>query len=293
MEVVLSNDLIEISAEINVFKQQAGQAVCEIGKRLKHVRDNDLAHGQWGSWLESIDVDRTSAHRMIQAYEQFSNVATSQQLPTGKIFEMLSLPESIDRQEFLNQTHTIPSTGEQKTVDDMTVKEMREVKKALHEAEQRAATAEATATAEKNTARHYEKLWQQEKSRPPVVQTKTEVIEKVPEDYHDLKEQAVLAQQLNNENVKLQQQMINLRQEHAEKTTRQQDELHNIRKMREAFKSILSSVTQEQYNARFHFDQAGHTPQAHESVEVFLREFGNLVDAVFNEWKEKIQIKAS
>ncbi|QDX93571.1 DUF3102 domain-containing protein [Brevibacillus laterosporus] len=144
---ITSNNIAVLTAEINSYKKLAGQAIFEIGRRLKSVHDANIdsenaeerklaeqreSLGGWLKWLgEHVEFTRQTATRFIQAFEQLGSGTTSYHLDSGKIFELISLPADVDRADFVSQPHTIPSTGETKSVDEMTVRELREVKREL------------------------------------------------------------------------------------------------------------------------------------------------------------------
>ncbi|OJD51666.1 hypothetical protein BAU22_06630 [Bacillus sp. 4048] len=129
--VELSDDIKVITAEINAYQKVAGEAIFEIGRRLKHVKENDLVHGEWEVWLrEGARMSPGHARKFITvAKELGSNRSTSDEIGLEAFYQITTLqPEKRDK------PHTIPSTGETKTVDEMTVRELREVKKALKQA---------------------------------------------------------------------------------------------------------------------------------------------------------------
>ncbi|MCM3592494.1 DUF3102 domain-containing protein [Brevibacillus agri] len=125
----LSGDIRVISEEIQSYKQRVTSSIIEIGKRLKHVKENDLTRGRWLEWLASLQIEARQAQRFMQAFEQFGNTSASTHLESGKIIEMLTLPPEVDRAEFIEKKHTVPSTGEEKAVAEMTTRELREVVK--------------------------------------------------------------------------------------------------------------------------------------------------------------------
>lgn len=123
----LSTDINVITAEINAYQRVAGEAIFEIGKRLKHVKENDLAHGEFGKWLESIEIKWDTANRLMRIASEFdANYVSGRNIGIKALYEIAQIP--IEHRE---QPHTIPSTGATKTVDEMTVRELREVKAEL------------------------------------------------------------------------------------------------------------------------------------------------------------------
>lgn len=128
-ELALSTDINVITAEINAYKRVAGEAIFEIGRRLKHVKENDLAHGHWERWCrENINMTPQYANRFIIVLDRLGNRKTS--FDSIASVDILYLISSLPPEE-RERPHTVPSTGETKTVDEMTVRELREVKKAL------------------------------------------------------------------------------------------------------------------------------------------------------------------
>ncbi|MEX0417754.1 DUF3102 domain-containing protein, partial [Bacillus sp. C30] len=174
----LSTDINVITAEIKSYQQIAGQSIFEIGKRLKHVKEQDLVHGEWITWLNEIGFSRSTAPKFIQAYEQFSNVQSVAHFGTAKIFQLISMPQEIDRQQFIEEPHMIPSTGEEKTVNEMTVKEIREVKKALkekdkllgQETERRKRAEQETFSARKSEELTRKQLEEREEQEPQIIE---------------------------------------------------------------------------------------------------------------------------
>ncbi|ALN77721.2 DUF3102 domain-containing protein [Staphylococcus agnetis] len=102
------------------------QLLSQIGRRLKHVKENDLAHGEFGKWLEKVDVNHRVAQKMIKIASNLElNTTMSSHLGMEALYEIATLPEPERTKEH------ITSSGETKTQDEMTVRELRELKKQL------------------------------------------------------------------------------------------------------------------------------------------------------------------
>lgn len=148
----LSADLNVITAEINAYQRVAGEAIFEIGRRLKYVKENDLAHGEFGGWLESVGINERVARMMMKVTELDAKRSTYSEMGLNTLYQIATLPP-----EHRDRPHVVPSTGATKTVDEMTVRELREVKKALKEAETRAVNAERDADTLRKQAKKAEK----------------------------------------------------------------------------------------------------------------------------------------
>ncbi|OFQ87394.1 pathogenicity island protein [Staphylococcus sp. HMSC065A08] len=97
-----------------------------MGRRLKHVKENDLAHGEFGKWLEKVNLNQRVAQQMIKIYDTPElKTRMSSNLGMQALYEIATLPEPERTKE-----HTT-STGETKTPDEMTIKELRELKKQI------------------------------------------------------------------------------------------------------------------------------------------------------------------
>ena len=172
----LSTDLNVITAEINSFKQIAGQSIWEIGRRLNYVKEHDLVHGQFIEWVNSIGFDRTEAYRFMKVANELPNVDTWQHLGSRALFLIATLPE-----EERDKQHTT-SKGETKTVDEMTVRELQELKKQLKEKDKQIKNLS-------NVASDLDEQLSQERMKKQQTKEKIveKVIEKIPDDYEQLK----------------------------------------------------------------------------------------------------------
>lgn len=166
-ELSLSSDINVITAEINSYKQIAGQSIWEIGRRLNYVKENDLAHGEFGEWLETVGINHPEANRMMKVAKEIPYSSTLTNLGTTALYLITTLPEEERTKEHAT------SKGEVKTPDEMTVRELQELKRQLKAKDEQIAT----------QAKMIDDLTEQE----PEVIEKEVVVERIPADYETVK----------------------------------------------------------------------------------------------------------
>ena len=121
-EIALSDNLSQIELEINHHKQLAGQSIWEIGRRLNHVKEHDLVHGEFRDWHERLGLDKDFAYKSMKIAKELPNVETLRHLGPTALHLIATLPEE-NRQEQIERIEQ---------GDNPTVRELQEVKRQLN-----------------------------------------------------------------------------------------------------------------------------------------------------------------
>ncbi len=143
-------DIETITAEILNAKRAGGEAILAIGRGLMEAKAM-MSHGEWLPWLtEQVEFSESTAQRFMRLAKEWSNPSALTDLGATKALQLLALPES-ERTAFLAESHQVG--GEEKTVIDMTSRELdraiKERDEALRSAEQ--ARAEQSAAQQART----------------------------------------------------------------------------------------------------------------------------------------------
>lgn len=137
-------DIETITVEILDAKRAGGEAILTIGKGLMEAKAL-LSHGEWLPWLtEKVEFSESSAQRFMRLAREWSNPSTLTDLGASKALQLLALPEA-EREVFLGETHEV--NGEEKSVIDMSARELAQAIKERDEALRAAAQAQAEQTA--------------------------------------------------------------------------------------------------------------------------------------------------
>lgn len=120
-EIALSNNLSQIELEISHHKQIAGQSIWEIGRRLNHVKEHNLVHGEFREWHENLGLDKDFAYKSMKIAKELPNIETLRHLGTTALHLIATLPEE-EKEEQIQRIED---------GDTPTVRELQEVKKKL------------------------------------------------------------------------------------------------------------------------------------------------------------------
>lgn len=141
--VETGRDIPELVEYIGQQLRVGGEATINAGMGLIEAK-RKLQHGEWGTWLaEHFGLSARQAQRlMVIARNYGTNPTLASHLGQTKALALLALPES-EREEFLSETHQV--NGEEKTVIDMTSRELERAIRERDEARKAAEQAKADA----------------------------------------------------------------------------------------------------------------------------------------------------
>lgn len=217
-EITLSDNLQQIELEINHHKNIAGQSIWEIGRRLNHVKENDLAHGEFGKWLEKITISHDQANKMMRISKSINSEST-RNIGIEALYLIATLPED-EKQVQLEKVEQGESP---------TVRELQEVRRQLKLAE-----------ADKERLRQQNENLAEQALKQEVIE-KEVVIEKVPEDYEAIKKL--------NSDLLVKNQKLNNRSEEFERQIRIKE--HELSQLKEdtaeaiALKEVIENLNSE------------------------------------------------
>lgn len=234
-ELTLSDNLAQIELEINHHKQIAGQSIWEIGRRLNHVKEHDLVHGEFRVWHENLGLDKDFAYKSMKIAKELPNVETLRHLGTTALHLIATLPEA----ERTQQLERIEQG------DNPTVRELQEVKRQLNHAK-----SENKDLREKN-----EKLAEQALKGMETKTIEKEVVKEVevtPADYDSTKSlnQTLIAknQELSKENKALEEELEklkakgNISQEMEELIKQRKGKIQGLEKQISDYKDVLNLI---------------------------------------------------
>ncbi len=135
-----ARDIEAITAEILDAKRAGGEAILTIGRGLMEAKAL-LPHGEWLPWLEErVEFSEKAAQNFMRIARNYANPQALADLGATKALMLLAVPDDA-RDEFISTPHLVD--GEEKTVIDMTSRELDRAIKERDEALKAAAQAQA------------------------------------------------------------------------------------------------------------------------------------------------------
>ncbi|HEN8112264.1 TPA: DUF3102 domain-containing protein [Streptococcus agalactiae] len=165
-ELTLSDNLAQIELDLRQENEQIGKSIWKIGCMLKHVKENDLAHGQFMDWYQNIGYNKNFVSKAITIADKLSNFPALGNIGTEALYLIATLPDD-QKQE---QIERIESG------DNPTVRELQEIKR------------ENNRLKSENARLEQQKENLAEQALSAKIVEKEVVIEKVPDDYESTKQ---------------------------------------------------------------------------------------------------------